>query len=300
MTYPRKGSGRGFTLVELLVVIAIIGILVALLIPAVSIAVRAVKTNVTAAELDQLAQAMEAYKNKYGEYPPDFTNPLAVVAHMRKAFPRSNSAVVQAWLSNTTLTPLPGNLDPAEAIVVWLGMLKNNPRDPLTGVGESVSLFDFDQTRLTDFDNDGWKEYVPKHAPGAPYVYFDGRVLGGACLYKDAMYPPSTSALVNSLGVARPYRSNIAIDAQDTKTVPKTTGNPTQWVSPNKFQIICAGLDGQFSDPSATPPNGFQADGSTGYPIFKQFPAPNYNVSDQDSDNLTSFAESKTIGDSVP
>jgi len=61
---------RGFTLVELLVVIVVLAILAALLLPAINAAVRTAKNASVSAEINQLAQALESFKSKYGDYPP--------------------------------------------------------------------------------------------------------------------------------------------------------------------------------------------------------------------------------------
>jgi len=60
----------GFTLVELLVVIAIIGMLAALVTPAVFNARRSAQNAAIKAEIDMLHMAIMHYKNEYGSFPP--------------------------------------------------------------------------------------------------------------------------------------------------------------------------------------------------------------------------------------
>ncbi|MEO8498536.1 MAG: prepilin-type N-terminal cleavage/methylation domain-containing protein, partial [Planctomycetota bacterium] len=77
-----RKSLPGFTLVEMLVVIAIIGILAAILVPTLGAAIRRAKIGAVAMEVNQLSQAIEAYKLEFNDYPPDFTNAAAFQAHM--------------------------------------------------------------------------------------------------------------------------------------------------------------------------------------------------------------------------
>jgi prepilin-type N-terminal cleavage/methylation domain-containing protein len=170
---------RAFTLVELLVVIAIIGILAAILVPVVGVVNRRAKNARIVLELEQLVAAIDQYESKYGDRPPDFSNPVVVSRHLQKAFPRisaeERSVINSLWYTDTgdtgELMPL---IDPAEAIVFLLGGLSSDPKRPFTGQGGPIilvrdasgnitgmlanpdrnsPLFEFEDTRLTQFQN---------------------------------------------------------------------------------------------------------------------------------------------------
>lgn len=134
---------QGFTLIEVLIVITIIGILVGLLIPAVGIAYRSIKKSAIAMEVMAIADAVEKYNQKYGDYPPDGSSRTAFERHCRKVFPQISSREildVYATVANNQAPSLSAAaefrvMDPPEALVFFLGGLSEDPVHPFTGSG---------------------------------------------------------------------------------------------------------------------------------------------------------------------
>jgi prepilin-type N-terminal cleavage/methylation domain-containing protein len=68
--FSKHGRRHAFTLVELLVVIAIIGVLIALLLPAIQAAREAARRIQCASHLKQLALGLQSYHDAHRQFPP--------------------------------------------------------------------------------------------------------------------------------------------------------------------------------------------------------------------------------------
>ena len=158
--HPSRNAG-GFTLVEILTVIVIIGILAGIAIPAVTRALGTAKDAAIRTEIDVMSQAMESYKLKFGDYPPDFTDWAVVERHFRKAFPnidnnelrilaqfthydsslnRTTSGGPADPRTSTAFSHYPHAIDRAEAIVFCLGGYSQDKKRPFTGEGGPLTL----------------------------------------------------------------------------------------------------------------------------------------------------------------
>lgn len=147
---------------ELLVVMAILGILAGLLAWGVNAARVAILKRAQAFEVQSIASAVEAYRTKYGDYPPDGSSWPVMEAHLRKAFP--NILASELGLLNPAFSSANGYIrndndltashphlaryvstapglrsgrvfDAAEALVFFLGGFSTDPQRPITGPG---------------------------------------------------------------------------------------------------------------------------------------------------------------------
>lgn len=154
LVQPSRAARRAaFTLIEVLTVIAIIGILIGLLLPALGAARRYVRQSAIVLEVKAIDGAVEAYKTKYGDYPPDGSNLSVLTRHLRKAFPNIAATEINLLTTDTFpgtsqqvanfATGAPnGVMDPAEALVFFLGGFSDDPVYPISGPGGPIFIMD--------------------------------------------------------------------------------------------------------------------------------------------------------------
>ena len=322
--YTDKGKRKiGFTLVELLVVIVIIAILAGLALPAIMIAFNRVKVTAMALEVNALAQGMELYRNKYGEYPPDFSDKRAVIRHLDRIFPRRQEmrtvAELEDKFSAEWRLPGPdgqGGLFPDQALVFWLRGFFNDQQYPISGDRDNDGKPDSEREQIIQFDekmiaipatNPGYNPDDPQtwvayddlnlDTPGEVFVSSrqsgDNVNLGGTdkapLVYFDSRNLSTCNNCTESYEVAlmtpKTYtRSDYNSNHVQGTAIPYMSSTTKKYIKPDSFQIICAGLDGHFGNLTG----GLKWHG-TGV---------NFDQEGYDHDNLTSFAD-KTLGDSI-
>lgn len=101
----RLARTRGFTLVELLVVIAIIGILVALLLPAIQAAREAARRTQCSNNLKQIGVGLQNYHDTYKKFPtsiapPDWTWGLSWIPRIMPYVEQTSGYENMSWVQN--------------------------------------------------------------------------------------------------------------------------------------------------------------------------------------------------------
>jgi prepilin-type N-terminal cleavage/methylation domain-containing protein len=249
----------GFTLVELLAVIVIIGILVAM-ISAAALKVRDVaKVAAYGMDMAQLSAALEEYKNTFGEYPPDFSDPDAVADHISNIFPDYTGAG----------PPDMALQDQSSALVFWLG--------GMPAVSGGTRFIGFSKNPIDPFDDNA--------ARIGPFFKFKAERLGyegGSCRYfpeegkNDKVGPYVYFRAQGSVNVPYGGKTWTGVYPQWGSTTPHVDSETNEMIHPSSFQIHAPGIDGVHG-PGTSYPSGAGPNGS--------------NYGDDDLDDQTNFSQ---------
>lgn len=303
---------RAFTLVEMLVVITIIGILASMITAAAVSARRRAKIAAVVIEVKQLETALQAYKEKFGEYPPDFAGlhsgdpdianaeRMAVLRHLAKAFPRYQPANFAAFLSDAGFTS-ENQLTPQTALVFWLGGIRDtngvpsgfaaDPQRPFATPEVCTSrihpFYEFDVSHVggdTTITR-SWM-YWPVSVTSAdvrnattrgPVVYF--RAENGQYVVSARRSDGSTVTWQKQVPDAA-NTANVVFPAADWRIA---TAAPYSWINPRSFQIFSSGMDGTYGTLSSSPLQ---------FPIGENYAPETY-------DDITNFSGG-TLEDAIP
>ncbi|MFW5692657.1 MAG: type II secretion system protein [Thermoguttaceae bacterium] len=237
---------RAFTLIELLTVVVIIGILAGL-VTAAALQVRSTVLKSThAIELQELEMALQAYKERFGEYPPDFTgnttqNETLFHRHMRKAFPRCDDATI-----GTIWTNVGQHQRPETALAFWLGGVDDGSGTPIGFSANPIDPFDATTTsRIGPFFEKFDPERLLRVQPGV-WRYYPTVEAG-----QDS--PPDANKAIRYYRAENgSYAGKGSIPFKDSRVEP--TPDNYGWINPRSVQIISPGLQGRAFDNSGANP----------------------------------------------
>lgn len=130
-----RNERRGFTLIELLVVIAIVGVLIALLLPAVQKVREAANRARCRNNVKQIGLAFHSYHSTYAQFPPGATDTWkAGWATLILPFMEQDNIYKQLDLNAATYVPAPGflfNRDKLKEVIVPTYVCPSSPLPPL-------------------------------------------------------------------------------------------------------------------------------------------------------------------------
>jgi prepilin-type N-terminal cleavage/methylation domain-containing protein len=185
-----KTRTSGFTLVELLVVIAIIGILVALLLPAIQAAREAARRNQCVNNLKQIGIGMQNYHDTYKQLPPGNVSccwgtwQMAILEFIEEqqlgdmySWLPKNATIhdpAYGYLSSST-TPLVRNLEVAKSRIATLTCPTDVPQINATVAPNAAITYHNYVANYGNTNHIGWDHLAPSNPAyikflGSPFI----------------------------------------------------------------------------------------------------------------------------------
>lgn len=284
----RRRALQGFTLIEILVVIVIIGLLAGIAFTAFGGA-RVFFAGATAkARLTDLETALEIYKQKYGEYPPDSCACRCCGNPSSPNYEKARSIVKRHILKRWPKVLKTGEVDnmvaevgkrcadaPGQALLFWIaydgdGFCADEQNPFGLGLSEDELNDEPRETTVMElaFDADGTSGGNYNDRLG---LMFQNKSIAYFRAEKNGAYEGKRFA-VGDEGIAQPYK------------------NKGRWYNGDSFQLIFPGEDGLFgeADEALEAEHGHQHDRDLAGGEHSTFSA-------ADRDNVTNFAESGTL-----
>lgn len=262
----RYASGKeGFTLVEILIVVAIIGILAGVTLVAMSSARFFVGSATARQRVDDVAQCLEIYKQKYGEYPPDYcASDKEIQRHILKRWPNSLKSGNMSDMVGVARDEM--DKGPGWTLVFWLAGMNGegflaDQKNPIAANPGSDEAREDPIIELS-FDGDGsgggnYNDRLGLMFKNRPIAYFRANASNGKGFEYDG-----ESIDCGEYGVAAPYMKNGA------------------WFNADSFQLIYPGDDGSFG--ANDPPRDLGGGDHSNY-------------SQEDKDNAANFTSGATL-----
>jgi prepilin-type N-terminal cleavage/methylation domain-containing protein len=198
----RRRFGAGFTLVELLVVIAIIGILVALLLPAIQAAREASRRSSCGNKIRQLAIAVQNFESAKKHYPAAVDNPDITKTGSNEGI--SFYIQILAYIEQSTIADLyDPKVQPRKQLAKYFSTPEQTmqcpsdepvqvpyaqgytPPDPVTGLGTGDTAQDYKGnyglnwgTGRFDHDELVWNFTAQANKPGLPGPFENPQLVG--------------------------------------------------------------------------------------------------------------------------